>query len=86
MATKVEAKRARKKFKKEFWAKNQEKYNILGIDFQELVDEKDEPIEDWFVVAYLFDIKDADGLPNEIDGVEIEYLPVINPKDESEQT
>lgn len=91
MASLDEAVAAKDKFKEQFWKKSPEKYNVIGISsnlgeiFMNVdLSEDDEDIvivEDYFVVAYLFDVNDIVDLPATIDGVEIKYLPVIK-KDE----
>lgn len=94
MASLEEAIAAKDKFKEQFWKNSPEKYNVIGIssNLGEILanisdlsqDESEEEIvivEDYFVVAYLFDINDAIGLPPTIDGIDIKYFPVIE-KDE----
>lgn len=80
MATEEQALAAKEKFKEEFWKKDPNKYNIIGIGVEVTFDEEGDDVLDelYFVRVYLFNVKDAEGFPATIDEVEIKYLPVIN--------
>lgn len=78
MTTRAEAEEAKEKFKEAFWSKEPDKYNVLGLSAYDLDDDETE----WYIVVYLFNIKDAEELPDQIDGVYIDYLSVMKPKKE----
>lgn len=79
MATYEAAFAAKEKLKEQFWSKNPEKFNVISIGIDEMIDEETDEviIEEYFVSAYLWDISDATEFPVDIDGVEVKYHPVI---------
>lgn len=80
MATIDQALAAKEKFKANFWKNNPEKYNVISIGVDEIIEhtENAEVItETFFVKAFLFEIDDVINLPDNIDGIEIRYLPVV---------
>jgi hypothetical protein len=92
MTTYEEAISAKDKFKAEYWSKNPEQYNVvmIGVDimydetnFNSVFADKDEECPDiildqqYYVKVFLFDMANAEELPNSIDEVEIRYLPVM---------
>lgn len=72
MVIKTAAQKAKTKFKKAYWEDNKEKFNIIGIcKYNESND------DGYYIIAYIFDMKDAENLPKDIDGVEVKYIPVF---------
>lgn len=78
MATLEAAKAAKEIFKQKYWSKNPDIFNIISINEIYILDENEDiTAEEFDIKVYLFDVNDAKDLPNEIDGVEIRYLPVV---------
>jgi hypothetical protein len=84
MTTMTAAKKAKTKFNKAFWLPNKAKFNIIGIS-RNPIEKDDEAKEGYHIDAYLFDMKDAESFPKDIDGVAIKYLPAYTePEPKSE--
>lgn len=89
MITLNQIEEVKNKFKELYWKKNKDKFNAVLIDqhitvnLSENEDQFDEEIIEgpFFLKVFLFDMKDAEGLPLEIDGAEIQYVPTF-PKNE----
>jgi hypothetical protein len=73
MTTMIAAKKAKTKFNKAFWLPNKTKFNIIGISRDPT--KQDDSKEGYYIVAYIFDMKDTESFPKDIDGVVIKYLP-----------
>lgn len=92
MITLEQVEEVKNKFKELYWKKDKEKFNAVLIDQHIFVKESEEmaddglPIDeevvegDFFLKVFLFDMKDAERLPQEIDGVEIMYVPTYPKK------
>jgi len=88
MINREQVEEVRNKFKATFWRPTKEKFNAIIIDQHIHVNEVDELMVDaeivegdFFLKVFLFDMKDAEQLPTEIDGVEIKYVPTFPKKE-----
>lgn len=82
MSTLEEALAAKEKFKEQFWKNSSDKINLIALADHDVYDEISGDVIDTFfsVKVFFFNMEDAAGLPNNIDGVQFHYLPVMEPE------